>query len=88
MNKLSSSKSVIIVVPATNQQGTFLYVANLDNLISGFSVEATGVLAPVPGSPFNNGFPGGFGLISLTTFPPTYPNRFYLHSAAITTNLQ
>jgi hypothetical protein len=40
MNKLSSSKSVIIVVPATNQQGTFLYVANLDNLISGFSVEA------------------------------------------------
>jgi 6-phosphogluconolactonase len=55
---------------ATNQQGTFLYVANIDNLISGFTVEATGVLAPVPGSPFNNGFPGGFGLISLTTFPP------------------
>jgi 6-phosphogluconolactonase len=54
---------------ATNQAGTLLYAADLNNLISGFSVAANGALTPVPGSPFSNGFPGGFGLLSLTVFP-------------------
>jgi 6-phosphogluconolactonase len=55
---------------ATNQAGTLLYTAAFNNLISGFSIAANGALTPVPGSPFSNGFPGGFGLLSLTMFPP------------------
>lgn len=54
---------------ATNRAGTFLYSADLNNVISGFSIAANGALTPVPGSPFSNGFPGGFGLLSLTVFP-------------------
>jgi 6-phosphogluconolactonase (cycloisomerase 2 family) len=54
---------------ATNQAGTLLYSADINNLISGFSIAANGTLASVPGSPFSNGFPGQFGLLSLTVFP-------------------
>lgn len=54
---------------ATNQAGTLLYTADLNNLISGFSIAANGALTSVPGSPFSNGFPGAFGLLSLTVFP-------------------
>lgn len=54
---------------ATNQAGTLLYSADVNNLISGFSIAANGTLASVPGSPFSNGFPGQFGLLSLTVFP-------------------
>jgi len=54
---------------ATNQAGTLLYAAAINNLISGFSIGASGALTSVPGSPFSNGFPGGFGLLSLTVFP-------------------
>jgi 6-phosphogluconolactonase len=53
----------------TNQAGTFLYSANFNNTISGFSIAANGALTSVPGSPFSNGFPGGFGLLSLAVFP-------------------
>jgi 6-phosphogluconolactonase len=57
---------------ATNQAGTLLYVANISapsNVVTGFSI-ASGVLSPVPGSPFATGissFVGG--LESLTVFP-------------------
>ena len=54
---------------ATNQAGTLLYAADLNNVISGFSIATTGALTAVPGSPFSNGFPGAFGLLSLTVFP-------------------
>jgi 6-phosphogluconolactonase (cycloisomerase 2 family) len=54
---------------ATNQAGTLLYTADFNNLISGFSIAANGDLTAVPGSPFSNGFPGAFGLLSLTVFP-------------------
>ena len=54
---------------ATNQAGTLLYSADFNNLISGFSIAANGTLTAVPGSPFSNGFPGAFGLLSLTVFP-------------------
>jgi hypothetical protein len=54
---------------ATNQSGTLLYSADFNNLISGFSIAANGTLTAVPGSPFSNGFPGAFGLLSLTVFP-------------------
>jgi hypothetical protein len=54
---------------ATNQAGTLLYSAAVNNVISGFSVAANGALTTVPGSPFSNGFPGAFGLLSLTVFP-------------------
>lgn len=54
---------------ATNQAGTLLYTADINNLISGFSIAANGALTSVAGSPFSNGFPGGFGLLSLTVFP-------------------
>src|SRR5262245_3010986 len=54
---------------ATNQAGTLLYSADFNNVISGFSVAANGALTSVPGSPFSNGFPGVFGLLSLTVFP-------------------
>jgi hypothetical protein len=54
---------------ATNQAGTLLYAADLNNLINGFSIAANGALTSVPGSPFSNGFPGGSGLLSLTVFP-------------------
>jgi hypothetical protein len=30
----------------------------------------SGALTSVPGSPFSNGFPGAFGLLSLAVFPP------------------
>jgi hypothetical protein len=53
---------------ATNQVGTLLYSADLNNVISGFSIAANGALTSVPGSPFSNGLPG-FGLLSLTVFP-------------------
>jgi Uncharacterized conserved protein len=62
----------VAIVPsgvATNRAGTLLYSADLNNLISGFSIAANGALTPVPGSPFSNGF-AGFGLLSLTVFPP------------------
>lgn len=54
---------------ATNQAGTLLYSADLNNVIGGFSIAPTGALTSVPGSPFSNGFPGQFGLLSLTVFP-------------------
>lgn len=54
---------------ATNQAGTLLYTADVNNLISGFSIGPTGALTSVPGAPFSNGFPGGFGLLSLAVFP-------------------
>jgi 6-phosphogluconolactonase (cycloisomerase 2 family) len=54
---------------ATNRAGTLLYSAALNNVVSGFSIAANGALTSVPGSPFSNGFPGGFGLLSLTVFP-------------------
>jgi hypothetical protein len=54
---------------ATNQDGTLLYVANFNNLISGFSIAPSGALTPVPGSSFSNGFPGEVGLSSLTVYP-------------------
>jgi hypothetical protein len=55
---------------ATNQAGTFLYTADVNNEINGFSIASSGALTSVPGSPFSNGFPGGFGLLSLAIFPP------------------
>jgi len=55
---------------ATNQAGTFLYTADVNNEINGFSIASNGALTSVPGSPFSNGFPGGFGLLSLAVFPP------------------
>jgi 6-phosphogluconolactonase (cycloisomerase 2 family) len=54
---------------ATNQPGTLLYVADFNNSITGFSIASNGALTSVPGSPFSNGFPGGFGLLSLAVFP-------------------
>ena len=54
---------------ATNQAGTLLYTAAFNNLINGFSIGPTGALTSVPGSPFDNGFPGDTGLVSLTVFP-------------------
>jgi hypothetical protein len=54
---------------ATNQAGTLLYAADINNLVSGFSIGASGALTSVLGSPFSNGFPGGFGLLSLAVFP-------------------
>jgi 6-phosphogluconolactonase len=54
---------------ATDQAGTLLYAADINNLISGFRIAANGGLTSVPGSPFSNGFPGGFGLLSLAVFP-------------------
>ena len=54
---------------ATNQAGTFLYVADFLNEVNGFSIAANGVLTSVPGSPFSNGFVGN-GLFSLAVFPP------------------
>jgi 6-phosphogluconolactonase (cycloisomerase 2 family) len=54
---------------ATNRAGTLLYSADFNNVINGFSIAANGTLTSVPGSPFSNGFPGGFGLVSLTVFP-------------------
>src|SRR4029450_12101026 len=54
---------------ATNRAGTFLYPAGFNNVINGFSIAANGALTSVPGSPFSNGFPGAFGLLSLTVFP-------------------
>jgi len=54
---------------ATNPTGTLLYTADFNNLISGFSIAGNGTLVPVAGSPFSNGFPGAFGLLSLTMFP-------------------
>jgi 6-phosphogluconolactonase len=53
---------------ATNQAGTLLYVANLNNTVTGFSV-AGGLLTPLPGSPFATGVTNG-GLEALTVFPP------------------
>ena len=55
---------------ATNRAGTFLYTADVNNEINGFSIASNGALTSVPGSPFSNGFPGGFGLLSLAVFPP------------------
>jgi hypothetical protein len=55
---------------ATNQAGNLLYVAALNNVVSGFSIAANGALTSVLGSPFSNGFPGQFGMTSLTIFPP------------------
>jgi hypothetical protein len=54
---------------ATNQAGTFLYTADLNNQINGFSIAPSGALTSVPGSPFSDG-PGTFGLLSLAVFPP------------------
>jgi 6-phosphogluconolactonase (cycloisomerase 2 family) len=54
---------------ATNRAGTLLYSAALNNVVSGFSIAANGALTSVAGSPFSNGFPGAFGLLSLTVFP-------------------
>lgn len=50
----------------------FLYVSNGgSNNVSAFNVAANGALtSSVPGSPFSNGFPGGFGLLSIAVFPP------------------
>jgi hypothetical protein len=54
---------------ATNQAGTFLYTADINNEINGFSIASSGALTSVPGSPFSNAFPGS-GLLSLAVFPP------------------
>jgi hypothetical protein len=56
---------------ATDQAGTFLYVADFNNEINGFSIAPSGALTSVPGSPFSNGFPfPSQGLLSLAVFPP------------------
>jgi 6-phosphogluconolactonase (cycloisomerase 2 family) len=55
---------------ATNQAGTFIYVASINNEINGFSIAPSGALTSVPGSPFSNGFPGGSSLRWLAVFPP------------------
>ena len=56
---------------AVDQAGNFLYVADgsmgANASIHGYSVASTGVLLPVPGSPFRTNQPGR--LLSLTTFP-------------------
>jgi 6-phosphogluconolactonase (cycloisomerase 2 family) len=54
---------------ATNRAGTLLYSADFNNVVSGFSIGANGALTSLPGSPFSNGFPGSFGLLSLTVYP-------------------
>jgi len=53
---------------ATDQAGSFLYVANDSNTVSVFSIAGTGTLTPAPGSPFATGTAGA--LLSLTAFPP------------------
>ena len=57
---------------ATNADGNLLYVANSNNVVSVFSVEANGrmkgTLTEVAGSPFATGQNGD--LLSLTSFPP------------------
>src|SRR5207302_739966 len=52
---------------ATNPEGTLLYVANIDNVVTGFHIDSDGGLSPVTGSPFATGVAGG--LESLTVFP-------------------
>jgi hypothetical protein len=57
---------------ATSADGNLLYVANSNNVVSVFSVEANGrmkgTLTEVAGSPFATGQNGD--LLSLTSFPP------------------
>lgn len=54
---------------ATNQAGTFLYVASVGNgSVFGYSVAANGALTTVPGSPFSTR--AGGAPLSITVFPP------------------
>jgi 6-phosphogluconolactonase (cycloisomerase 2 family) len=57
---------------ATNQSGTFLYVAAEDGRIGGFRIAPSGALTPLPGSPFSNGAMGAFRSHSLVVFPPKF----------------
>ena len=50
----------------TNREGTLLYVANANNVVTGFHINRDGGLSPVMGSPFPT---GASGLKSLTVFP-------------------
>jgi 6-phosphogluconolactonase len=54
---------------AFDPQGSFLYVANkVDNTISGFSVNpTTGVLSPLPNSPFPASASGPVGIVFIPT---------------------
>jgi 6-phosphogluconolactonase len=53
---------------ATDQSGSFLYVAGSPNLIHVLSIAANGALSEVPGSPFNTNQSSG-QLLSLAAFP-------------------
>ena len=66
---------------AADRAGTFLYVADFNNEINGFSIAPSGTLSSVPGSPFSNGFPG-LGLLSLAVFPAKSCCRAPVISAA------
>jgi 6-phosphogluconolactonase len=57
--------------------GNFLYASNADsNNVGGFSIDAdTGILTPVPGSPFPTGGDGGSGVSLATT-----PDRRFLYA--------
>jgi YVTN family beta-propeller protein len=53
---------------ALDPTGRFLYVANkVDNTISAFSVDlTTGMLAPLPGSPFSAGGTAPTGIVTIS----------------------
>lgn len=53
---------------ATDQAGTFLFVANVNAGVSVYGTDSTGFLMLVPGSPFPTGRPRG--LRALAAFPP------------------
>jgi 6-phosphogluconolactonase len=68
----------VAVISSVVQKVSYLYVANkLDDTVSGYKIESTGALTPVPGSPFKT----GHSPVSVTAVESDLPHIFVVYVA-------
>jgi 6-phosphogluconolactonase (cycloisomerase 2 family) len=68
----------VAVISSVVQKVSYLYVANkLDDTVSGYKIESTGALTPVPGSPFKT----GHSPVSVTAAETQDPHKFVVYVA-------